>query len=62
MMSVCMLPQSYWPACLGCGFVIDEYMERVLDTMEVTGGGSSFFPFLVGITVFRALPTNQSLL
>lgn len=64
MMSMCMLPQSYWPACLGCGFVIDEYMERVLDTMEATAlveaVCASFS--LWGLGVFGALPTNQSLL
>lgn len=59
---MCMLPQSYWPACLGRGFVIDEYMERVLDTMEVTAlveavcSSSSLW----GLGVFGALPTNQS--
>lgn len=64
MMSMCMLPQSYWPACLGSGFVIDEDMERVLDTMEVTAlveavcSSSSLW----GLGVFTALPTNQSLL
>lgn len=40
----CVLPQSYWPACLGCGFVIDEYMERVSDTTEVTALGEAVCP------------------